>query len=128
MDEHDISEESFIFELTLDNIIPSLKLDKIFHAIPKYPWVKRDLAFIMDYDIPGGNLIKKIREWGGEYLKRLSIFDVYDGEQVTVGKKSLAFAMTFQADEKTLIEDDVNQIVDGIILKVKGEFNAELRS
>lgn len=128
LDEHDISEESFIFELTLDNIIPSLKLDKIFHAIPKYPWVKRDLAFIMDYDIPGGNLIKKIREWGGEYLKRLSIFDVYDGEQVPVGKKSLAFAMTFQADEKTLIEDDVNQIVDGIILKVKGEFNAELRS
>ena len=61
-------------------------------------------------------------------MKRLSIFDVYDGEQVPVGKKSLAFAMTFQADEKTLIEDDVNQIVDGIILKVKGEFNAELRS
>lgn len=128
LSEYDILEESFIFELNLDNIIPSLGKEKKFHAIPKHPWVRRDIALIMDYDIPGGNLIKKFEEWGGEYLKEINIFDVYDGEQVPVGKKSLAFALKFQADERTLVEDDVNPVVDEIILKAKQEFNATLRS
>ncbi|MEE9168547.1 MAG: phenylalanine--tRNA ligase subunit beta, partial [bacterium] len=85
------------------------------------------LAFVVDIETPGGKLFEKIQEWGGTNLKDIFIFDVYSGQQVPIGKKSIAFSLTFQANERTLTEDEVNEAVDQIIRAARNEFDAVLR-
>ncbi len=125
--EYDLGGECFLFELNLDKIIPNFVQTKRFHSVPRFPWVRRDLSFVVDIETPGGKLFEKIQEWGGTNLKDIFIFDVYSGQQVPIGKKSIAFSLTFQANERTLTEDEVNEAVDQIIRAARNEFDAVLR-
>ena len=95
--------------------------------IPRFPWVRRDLAFVVDLDLAGGALLEEVKKWGGTILREINIFDVYTGKQVPVGKKSVAIAMKFQADDRTLTEEEINESVTRIIEHVTAKFGAELR-
>ena len=128
LDRYDISSECFIFELTLDKFLPKIKRERLLTPIPRFPSVQRDLAFVIDLEIPGGKVLEEIAKWGGIYLKDLEIFDIYTGKQVPVGKKSVAVSMNFQAENKTLTESEINEMVEKIIINVKDSLKAELRS
>ena len=73
-------------------------------------------------------LEEEIKRWGGTFLKSLNIFDVYTGKQVPGGKKSVAVSLIFQAEERTLVESEINIIVERIISELKRTVKAELRS
>ncbi|MFW0791538.1 phenylalanine--tRNA ligase subunit beta [Gordonia sp. CPCC 205333] len=93
--------EISIDELPLDVVLPA-------PALSVFPAVLQDLAVVVDADVPAGDVDKALRAGAGELLEALDLFDVFVGEQVGEGKKSLAFALRFRASDRTLTEEEAN--------------------
>ena len=124
----DIQERVFGFEIDIHEMMRCLPKNTKYHPIPKFPPVKRDLAFIIDADIPAEHIESQIIQSGGKELISAEIFDLYQGKQIPSGKKSIAFSLTFLSHKKTLKEDEVDPAVSAIIQSLQAKFNAELRS
>ncbi len=96
--------------------------------IPRFPSVSQDLAVIVDEDLPAHVLEEAIVEAGGRLLRRAEIFDLYRGEQISPGKKSLAYSLTYQAKDRTLTDDEVAKVQKRIVRHLAQELGAELRA
>ena len=95
--------------------------------LPKFPAVTRDIAVMLDGDVPAGHVERMIRERGGKMLESCTLFDCYIGEQVPAGKKSLAYALSFRDPSKTLTDEDVNKFMKKILNGLETKFGASLR-
>lgn len=93
----------------------------------KFPSVRRDLAVLVDTDTPWQTLKQDIRAQAGRYLQELWLFDVYTGDRLPAGKKSLAFAMVFQDNEATLADEQVKAATDKVIAMLADKHHAQLR-
>lgn len=96
--------------------------------VSRFPPVRRDLAFVVDRSVRAGDLRAALGEEGGPLLDRVVLFDVYDGEPLPEGKRSLAFAVDFRADDRTLTDEEVGEIVARIADRLAADFGAELRA
>ncbi len=116
-------EELYICELNID-LLFNKKSKKIKYEEPsKYPSVNRDLAFLFDKDIVIGEVLEEINKISGKILKKLEIFDIFVRED----KKSIAFSLEFVDKTKTLVEEEINSIIDKIIENISKKYNAILR-
>jgi phenylalanyl-tRNA synthetase beta chain len=97
-------------------------------GVPSYPPVLEDLAVIVDEGIPGEQVEAVIRQAGGKTLSELRLFDVFRGEQIGAGKKSLAYSLTYQSEERTLTDDEVLKIRQRIVRQLEKELGAKLRA
>lgn len=95
--------------------------------LPKYPAISRDIAVVVEEEVPVGDMEEAIREMAEELLEDVQLFDIYRGEQVEEGKKSLAFNMTYRSAEKTLTDEEVDALHEKVLLQLKNRFNAALR-
>jgi phenylalanyl-tRNA synthetase beta chain len=82
---------------------------------------------VIDASQQAGPLMEEISGVGGKLLESCDIFDIYQGEQIGKNKKSVAFSLTFRAEDRTLVDDEVNKIFDKIVKKLESEYSAELR-
>jgi phenylalanyl-tRNA synthetase beta chain len=98
------------------------------HPLSSFPAVKEDLAVLVDESITAEQVEQAIRQAGGSLLREVTLFDVYRGKQVPAGKKSLAYALTFQADDKTLKDADVEKVRRRIVARLGQTVGAELRA
>lgn len=109
------------------------KLEKQFNnkvvakAISKFPTVERDLAVIIDKSIPCATVEEIIKKASGKYLDSIKLFDIYEGAQVSEGKKSMAFNLVFVADDRTLNIEEVDNIIKKILKSLNYQLGAELR-
>ena len=92
------------------------------------PPVYEDLALIVDEAVPAAQVADLIRQSGGKLLVDLRLFDVYRGGQVPAGKKSLAYALTFQAPDRTLTDEDTKKLRGKIVARLEREIGAALRT
>ena len=99
----------------------------IFKPISKYPIVERDLAVIVDEEIACASIIKCIKNAGGQNLDDVSLFDIYRGEQVGKGKKSMAFNLIFISYDRTLNVEEIDVNIQNILKELRTQLNAELR-
>jgi phenylalanyl-tRNA synthetase beta chain len=99
-----------------------------YREIPQFPVVARDLALIADRDIPAAQVEEVIRKRAKSLLVSLNLFDVYEGERIPQGKKSLAYQMQFSAPDRTLTDEEVNQLITKIISDLKAKLGVDLRS
>lgn len=97
-------------------------------ALSKFPEVSRDLAVLIDSDCSSADILSNVRGNAGEYLSELRIFDVYQGDAVAKGKKSIALGLTWQHPSRTLSEDDINTIISKCVNGLQDKFNANLRN
>lgn len=95
--------------------------------LSRFPSVRRDLALVVANDITAASLLQELRNSAGPDLKELTLFDVYQGQNIETGKKSLALGLTFQHASRTLADADINPIIDSCIKALEAKFNAELR-
>ena len=117
----------YIFELDLDELL-NIKVRNIKNKeINKYPSISKDMGFILDKDIKAGDVLLTIKKTGGKILKSVDVFDVYTGENVDADKKSVAFSLVFEDNNKTLNDEEVMVIFNKIIEKVEKEYSAKLR-
>ena len=102
--------------------------DKIsFKPISKYPIVERDLAILVDVDVSCGSIISNIKQNGGEHLESVELFDIYQGSQVSEGKKSMAFNLIFVSYDRTLNVEEIDQNIKNILKDLRDTLGAELR-
>jgi phenylalanyl-tRNA synthetase beta chain len=125
--QYDIEEDVYIAQLDIQKLLSHIQTHKKYRPIPKFPLVERDLALILDEGTPSDQLSHLIYKKGGRLLKDLEIFDVYQGKQIPAGKKSIAFHLTFQSMERTLTEEEVNDLMDKIYASVNKELGVKLR-
>ncbi len=98
-----------------------------YKEIPKYPEMKKDLAFIVKKSVTSSTLETVIKKAGGKLLKEIEVFDVYTGENVGEDEKSIAYTLTFTDSTRTLTEEEVNVVFKAIIKKVEETCKATLR-
>ena len=96
--------------------------------VPIFPPVLEDLAVIVDESVPASEVAAAIRQGGGKLLTGLRLFDIYHGEQIEAGKKSLAYNLTYQAVDHTLTAGEAAQIRGRIIRRLEQELGAKIRS
>lgn len=114
-------------ELDLDQIKAAVPLRYPVLPVPNFPPVLEDLAFIVDEQVPAEDLRRLIFETGQPLLSQVRVFDLYRGDQVGMGKKSLAFSLTYQAHDRTLTDDEVAKSRRKIVKKVEQDTGAVLR-
>ncbi|MCL5772996.1 MAG: hypothetical protein M1536_01255, partial [Firmicutes bacterium] len=122
----DIEREIFLSEIYLDKIIPLIPR-KVYSSIPKFPSVERDIAMIISDEIPGSDIDEAIKNAGPEFLVQIECFDVYKGEQIPPGKKSMAYSLTFQSMERTLTDEEINIARENICSVMESKFGAKIR-
>jgi len=117
----------FIFELFIDEIVKNIKKEVKYKPLKIFPSVFRDIAVVVDYTIQASQLDQCIIKNGGDFLKNVTIFDVYKGKQISNDKKSIGFSLEFYSTEKTLEEIEIEPIFKNIIKALTKEFDAKLR-
>ena len=123
----EVKEDVYVFEINLDDLL-SIKSGKMkYKEISKYPSIKKDLAMVVENNISSMQIEKEIKKAGGSLLRNIEVFDVYQGEQVGKDKKSIAYSLTFEAQNRTLTDEEINQTLEKIIEKLEKELHAELR-
>ena len=115
------------FELELAKLLEESR-DPTYEDVITYPPVRQDLAFAVPEDVAAGDLVAAAREAAGPELREMRAFDVYRGDQVGEGRKSIAFAVTFQSSERTLSDEDAAALRERIVAELRKRFGAAIRA
>jgi phenylalanyl-tRNA synthetase beta chain len=114
-------------ELDLEVILESIPESHTVEPVPAFPPVLEDLAVVVDEGMPAGEVEAVLRRAGGRLLVDVTLFDLYRGEQIPEGKKSLAYSLVYQAPDRTLTDEEVAKIRTRVIKKLESELGAKLR-
>ena len=111
----DLSGKVYMFEIDLEAVL-SIKVPPFrYQSFSKFPGTSRDLAIVAPVSVTSGDIVALIKEHGGEYLESVSIFDVYEGEHIEAGYRSLAYNLQFRSMEGTLNDEDIDGAIQAII-------------
>ncbi|UJF28158.1 phenylalanine--tRNA ligase subunit beta [Planococcus sp. 107-1] len=116
-----------VLELNLAELLNLAADPLLYTPVPRYPSITRDVALVLSKIVEAGTIEKVIRGAGGKLLKDVRVFDLYEGDKMEAGKKSVAFTLTYFDPEKTLTDEEVVAVHDKV-LKALTEVGAELRS
>lgn len=119
--------DTFVFELDFDKIVNEVNHTTIYQQIPKYPSIRRDIAFVIDESIYAADIKEAIEKQGSPLVKKVEIFDLYDGDQLEEDKKSVAYRLHFQDPDKTLKDKEVEEVYTSIVTHVNQLFGAYVR-
>jgi phenylalanyl-tRNA synthetase beta chain len=116
-----------VAELRMDRLAAVAQLIPQYAAVPNVPASLRELSLIVDEDVPWANVEGLVRGEAGPYLESIQFLDLYRGRPIPSGRKSLHFAMTYRAPDRTLTHDEVDRSQQAIIAATRKELRAELR-
>jgi phenylalanyl-tRNA synthetase beta chain len=119
--------ETCAFEIYVPQLVAASKKDRVYKQLPKFPGISRDLAVTTESQVTVADIIKTAKSAGGKYLRDVKMFDVYTGDKLGEGLKSVAISLSFRADDKTLSDDDIKKDIDSIISKLESKLGAKLR-
>mgnify|MGYP001347691475 FL=1 len=124
----DVPERVAWLEVDLETLLGLPHGEKPYGSVSRYPSSDIDLAFEVDDDVPAAEVEQRLRGAAGDLLVDLSLFDVFRGAPVGEGRRSLAFTLRFQADDRTLTDSEVSQVREACIDAVEGNLPANLRA
>ena len=126
LDNYNIGEKAYIAVIDILKVTENATFDRKYEGIAKYPAVTRDLSMVMRKDILVGDIEKVFEKRGGILLESMTLFDVYEGAQIKIGYKSVAYSLAFRAKDRTLEEKDIAPIMEKILADL-GDMGIELR-
>ena len=126
-DTYGIGTRAYVAVLDILNVVKHASFDRKYEGVAKFPAMKRDLSMVMKKDIFVGQLEKIFKDKGGKLLESYELFDVYEGDQIEKGYKSVAYSLTFRAKDRTLEDAEVSKIVEKILDELK-KLGVELRA
>ena len=100
----------------------------LFRPISKFPHIRRDLALLLGESIPAADVVRAAHDIVGDLLSHVEIFDIYQGEGIDLGQKSLALGLTFQDPSRTLIDSEVDTAFGNVVTGLEQRFNATMRT
>ncbi|MGX7394961.1 phenylalanine--tRNA ligase subunit beta [Carnobacterium mobile] len=119
--------ETYAFELNLQAIADAAKHPTIYAGIPKYPGMTRDVALLVDETVTNQELTELILEKGGKFLTNVRLFDIYQGDNIETGKKSLAYTLSYLNPIDTLVEEEVTKAFEKVIKALIETYQAVVR-
>ncbi len=122
-----LGEDTYVAVLDMPAILPFATFDHKYQGLAKYPAVTRDLSMIMKKEVLAGQIEEILEQRGGKLLESYQLFDVYEGSQITAGYKSLAYSLTFRAQDHTLEEKEIASVMNKILNGLQG-LGVELRA
>ena len=122
-----ISGEVYVAELDFTGLQSALAPERVFHSLPKFPTVSRDLALVCDEAMTVGMLEACIKKAGGKLLRSIQLFDIYRGPGIAPGKKSVAFSLELRADDRTLTDEETTGVTNAVLEKLKNDLGVTLR-
>ncbi len=121
------SEDVYILEIDLDRLLAK-KVGKMkYKEISKFPNIKKDLSIVVDKKISAQEIGMKIKKAAGSLLENSEVFDVYTGKGIDENKRSISFALTFGKQDRTLTDEEINEVMNKIITSLEKDLKAELR-
>jgi phenylalanyl-tRNA synthetase beta chain len=117
-----------VFELDLEQLFRDSREPVAYQDVITFPAVRQDIAVVVDEGVEAGAIVAAARAAAGDELREIRVFDVYRGEQVGEGRKSVAFSVAYQADDRTLEEADATRLREAILAELKRRFSAEPRA
>ncbi|GKU23931.1 phenylalanine--tRNA ligase subunit beta [Clostridium folliculivorans] len=126
-DNYGIDTNAYVAELDLDILYANSNTEKKYKPLPKYPAVTRDIALLVEDAILVQEIEETIRKAGGNLVETVKLFDVYKGQQIPEGKKSIAYAISYRDENKTLTDNEVNKVHDKILRSLEYKIGAQLR-
>jgi len=127
LSELSIEQKFYALRLNFEKLLNLSKIKKYYKEIPKYPSLTFDISMIVDKNIKTSDILKIIKEESGEILYKVILFDVYEDEKIGLEKRSLAFSLIFNSNEKTLKDSDIFPIIEKIEKRIGKELNGLLR-
>ncbi len=117
----------YIAELDFENVFLNIDSNIKFTELPKFPAVTRDIAMLVDKTVPVADIEEIIRKASGKMLESINLFDVYEGEQIPEGKKSVAYNAVYRAADRSLTGDEVQKVFDKAVKNLEYNLGAQLR-
>ncbi len=127
LEKYDISQRVTFSQLDVELLIAKAQERPVYQPIPRYPAVSRDLAIVVPDKVENASIEKVITRVGQGLLRQIRLFDLYRGQQVTEGYKSMAYSLTWQAEDRTLTDEEVNALHQQIEEALSQELGADLR-
>ncbi|OGC78973.1 MAG: phenylalanine--tRNA ligase subunit beta [candidate division Zixibacteria bacterium RBG_16_40_9] len=128
LESFDIKEEVYFLEVELPKLLEWHSQEKKFEQLPKFPPVDRDLALVVEDEVYSSQIKEQIKKTGGNLVAEVNLFDIYRGDQIPTGKKSLAYAIRYRSTTKTLTDSEVDEIHSNIVNHLKQHFRAQIRA
>ena len=116
-----------LFEIDFENLLPNIPSDVKYRVLPRYPSVQRDLALVVKEEILSEDIIKTIKSIDEKLIKKVTLFDIFKGKQIGDGYKSLAYSVIFQAEDRTLTDQEVENTYKKIREQLITKFSAKIR-
>jgi phenylalanyl-tRNA synthetase beta chain len=116
-----------VMELDLGAIISLSKRDVVYKSLPKYPFIERDTAIVMDAGLQAAEILGYLKSYPSELIEDISIFDVYQGANIGEGKKSVAFNVRYRSPEKTLTDEEVEGLHKALVDYILGKTGGQVR-
>lgn len=121
------SERTYVCMLDIEPLVANASVKAKYKPLPKFPAVTRDIALLVRDEVLVKQIEDVIRKKAGKILEDIKLFDIYKGKQVPDGMKSIAYSITFRAEDRTLTDEDVNKAMQKIVEGLKNELDAQLR-
>ena len=125
--QYELPRHCVVFELGFDKWIPALPEPVRFIPLPKFPETYRDISILIDKPVSSGEVSDRISQVGAPLLRKVELYDYFDGKKIQEGKKSLTYALTFHSADRTLIDEEVSPIFEKIVETLFSQFGATLR-
>lgn len=120
--------EIIVYELNVDALLASIPERLTYREIPRYPFVDRDIAIILDEDIASEQVMKDLLSYKTEYIEKVELFDYYTGKNIPQHKKSLAFRIVYRSYDRTLTDNEIESIHQGLVEYILKRTGGELRA
>lgn len=127
LESFDIHQDTYVLEIELENQLLSSRKEREFKPLPKYPALLRDIAIVVDERVSSEEVRDIIIGTDSHILKEARLFDVYRGKPIPTGEKSLAYSLTYRADDRTLTDKEIDQVHSDIIERLRKKIGARLR-
>jgi phenylalanyl-tRNA synthetase beta chain len=120
-------QDTYVLEVECDPLIAATSSAIAYKLLPRFPAIVRDLAIVVDRAVPVAAIEQEIKRVATDYLESIHLFDIFQGEQIGLTRKSVAYSLLFRHPERTLQDDEVSRIHQGIVTSLHEKFQAELR-
>ncbi|MCX7747602.1 MAG: phenylalanine--tRNA ligase subunit beta [Clostridia bacterium] len=127
VEKFECAERTYLGVVDVEDLVENASMKSEYKPLPKFPAITRDIAMLVKDDILVKQIEAVIKERSGKILEAVKLFDVYKGKQIPEGMKSVAYSITFRADDRTLVDEEVNKVMTKILDGLKNKIGAHLR-
>ncbi|OJV66092.1 MAG: phenylalanine--tRNA ligase subunit beta [Clostridiales bacterium 38-18] len=127
IENYGLSERVYVADLDYNILMQIAKEDKKYSPVPKFPAIERDIAVLVSDSVTSMAIEETVREVAGKLLESVKMFDMYKGKQISEGYKSVAYELVFRADDRTLVDEEVNSIFKKVLSALEERLGAQLR-